>query len=158
MSTESKVSPEELAALFPQYEVSPEKMSRVERRIRNRCIFIAVLWVARVCVVLFYPEFVLVTRAETRLLTPDEVSGLFLVRMVMLGVGVGVYLWSFLSNHYFRTINVLALIIVCCLIWSDLEVYVLSSMADLTGPSLAMIVFRFIPLTLLFLNYLDIRK
>jgi hypothetical protein len=78
--------------------------------------------------------------------------------MVMLGVGVGVYLWSFLSNHYFRTINVLALIIVCCLIWSDIEVYVLSSMADLTGPSLAMIVFRFVPLTLLFLNYLDIRK
>jgi hypothetical protein len=158
MSDQSKVSPEELAALLPQYEVTPDKMSRVEKRIRNRCILIAVLWVVRVCVVLFYPEFVLVTRAETRLLTPDEVSGLFLVRMVMLGVGLGVYLWSFLSNHYFRTINVIALIIVSCLIWSDIEVYVLSSMADLTGTSLAMIVFRFIPLTLLFLNYLDIRK
>ena len=158
MSTESKVSPEELAALLPQYEVSPEKMSRVERRIRNRCIFIAVLWVARVCVILFYPEFVLVTRAETRLLTPDEVSGLFLVRVVMLGVGVAVYLWSFLSNHYFRTIKVWGVGGGGGGIWSDIEVYVLSSMADLTAPSLAMIVFRFVPLTLLFLNYLDIRK
>jgi len=78
--------------------------------------------------------------------------------LVMAGIGVGVYLWSFLTNHYFRTINVLALIIISCLIWSDIEVYVLSSMADLTLPSLGMILFRFIPLTLLFLNYLDIRK
>ena len=38
MSTHSKVSPEELAALLPQYEVSPEKMSRVQKKIRNRCI------------------------------------------------------------------------------------------------------------------------
>lgn len=158
MSTPSKVSPEELAALLPQYEVSPEKMSRVEKKIRNRCILISVLWIVRIAIVMFYPEFVLVTRAETRLLSPDDVSGLLLVRLVMVGIGVGVYLWSFLTNHYFRTINVLALIIISCLIWSDIEVYVLSSMADLTLPSLGMILFRFIPLTLLFLNYLDIRK
>ncbi|MDC0053756.1 hypothetical protein OAK05_05775 [Gammaproteobacteria bacterium] len=158
MSTQSKVSPEELAALLPQYEVSLEKMSRVEKKIRNRCILISVLWIVRTAIVMFYPEFVLVTRAETRLLSSDDVSGLLLVRLVMLSIGVGVYLWSFLTNHYFRTINVLALIIVSCLIWSDIEVYVLSSMADLTLPSLGMILFRFIPLTLLFLNYLDIRK
>ena len=158
MSTQSKVSPEELAALLPHYEVSPEKMSRVQKTIRNRCILITVLWLARIVIVMFYPEFVLVTRAETRLLTPDDVSGLLLVRLTMASIGVGVYLWSFLTNHYFRTVNGIALIIVCCLIWSDIEVYVLSSMASLTAPSLAMIVFRFIPLTLLFLNYLDIRK
>jgi len=158
MSTQSKVSPEELAALLPQYEVSLEKMSRVEKKIRNRCILISVLWIVRTAIVMFYPEFVLVTRAETRLLSSDDVSGLLLVRLVMLSIGLGVYLWSFLTNHYFRTINVLALIIVSCLIWSDIEVYVLSSMADLTLPSLGMILFRFIPLTLLFLNYLDIRK
>ena len=158
MSTQSKVSPEELAALLPQYEVTPEKMSRVEKRIRNRCILIGVLWLIRIVIVWFYPDYVLVTRAETRLLSSDDVSGLFLVRVSMAAVGVGVYLWSFVTNHYFRTINVLALIVVCCLIWSDIEVYVLSSMADLTLPSLGMIMFRFIPLTLLFLNYLDIRK
>jgi hypothetical protein len=39
-----------------------------------------------------------------------------------------------------------------------MEVYVLSSLSDLAAPSLGMIAFRFIPLTLLFLNYLDIRK
>ena len=158
MSTQSKVSPEELAALLPQYEVTPDKMSRVEKRIRNRCILIMVLWLVRIAIIVFYPEFVLVTRAETRLLTPDDVSGLLLVRVSMVTIGVGVYLWSFLTNHYFRTVNEIALIIVCCLIWSDIEVYALSSMASLTAPSLAMIVFRFIPLTLLFLNYLDIRK
>lgn len=158
MSNQSKVSPEELAALLPHYEVTPERMSRVENRIRKRCILISLLWLVRIFIVLIFPEFVLVTRAETQLLSSDDVSGLFVVRMVMLFVGVGIYLWSFFTNHYFRTVNVLALIVVSCLIWSDIEVYVLSSMADLTGPSLAMIVFRFIPLTLLFLNYLDIRN
>ena len=106
MSTQSKVSPEELAALLPQYEVTPEKMSRVEKRIRNRCILIAVLWLIRIVIVWFYPDYVLVTRAETRLLSSDDVSGLFLVRVSMAAVGVGVYLWSFVTNHYFRTINV----------------------------------------------------
>ena len=158
MPSHSKVSPEELDALFPQYEVSPQKMSQVEKRIRTRCILIAVFWTFRIFLAVYFPEFVLVTREQNPLLSSDGMEALLLIRIVLLAFGILIYLWSFFTNYYFRTANVVALIVVCCLIWSDMEVYVLSSLSDLAAPSLGMIAFRFIPLTLLFLNYLDIRK
>jgi hypothetical protein len=158
MPSHSKVSPEELDALFPQYEVTPALMSRVETRIRNRCLLIAVFWMFRIFLAVYFPEFVLVTREQNPLLSSDGMEALLLIRIVLLAFGILIYLWSFFTNYYFRTVNVIALIIVCCLIWSDMEVYVLSSLSDLALPSLGMIAFRFIPLTLLFLNYLDIRK
>lgn len=158
MAEHSKISQEELEALLPQYEVSPQKMSRIEKRIRNRCYAIVVIWILRIIFVAFYPEFHLVTRAETKLLTPETVDYLLLVRISLLIIGASIYLTSFLYNRYFRTVNVLALVIVCCIIWSDMEVYILSSVGDLSIPSLGMIMIRFIPLTLLILNYLDVRR
>ena len=158
MTNQSKVSPEELDALFPQYEVTPALMSRVETRIRNRCLLIAVFWTFRIFLAVYFPEFVLVTREQNPLLSSDGMEALLLIRIVLLAFGILIYLWSFFTNYYFRTVNVIALIVVCCLIWSDMEVYVLSSLSDLALPSLGMIAFRFIPLTLLFLNYLDVRK
>ena len=158
MAEHSKISQEELEALLPQYEVSPQKMSRIEKRIRNRCYAIVVIWILRIIFVAFYPEFHLVTRAETKLLTPETVGYLLLVRISLLIIGASIYLTSFLYNRYFRTVNVLALVIVCCIIWSDMEVYILSSVGDLSIPSLGMIMIRFIPLTLLILNYLDVRR
>ena len=158
MPSHSKVSPEELEALFPQYEVTPALMSRVETRIRNRCLLVAVFWTFRIFLAVYFPEFVLVTREQNPLLSSDGMEALLLIRIVLLAFGILIYLWSFFTNYYFRTVNVIALIIVCCLIWSDMEVYVLSSLSDLSLPSLGMIAFRFIPLTLLFLNYLDVRK
>ena len=137
---------------------NPRQMSQVERKIRTRCILIASFWLLRIFLVTYFPEFILATRAETQLLTPDEVNGLLLIRISMVVLGATIYLLSFFTNQYFRTINVLALVIVSCLIWSDMEVYILSSIGELTLPSLGMIMFRFIPLTLLFLNYIDIRK
>ena len=158
MDNQSKVSPEELDALFPQYEVTPALMSRVETRIRNRCILIVVFWAVRIFLAVYFPEFILVTREQNPLLSSDGLDVLLLIRTSLLLLGTPIYLWSFFTNYYFRTANVVALIVVCCLIWSDMEVYVLSSLSDLALPSLAMIGFRFIPLTLLFLNYLDVRK
>ena len=158
MPSHSKVSPEELDALFPQYEVTPARMSRVENRIRTRCILIAVFWAFRIFLAVYFPEFVLVTREQNPLLSSDGMEALLLIRIVLLAFGILIYLWSFFTNYYFRTINVIALIVVCCLIWSDMEVYILSSLSDLTVPSLGIIALRFIPLTLLFLNYLDVRK
>ena len=158
MSNHSKVSSEELDALLPQTEVTQHQMSQVERKIRTRCILIVAFWLLRIFLVTYFPEFILATRAETQLLTPDEVNGLLLIRISMVVLGATIYLLSFFTNQYFRTINVLALVIVSCLIWSDMEVYILSSIGELTLPSLGMIMFRFIPLILLFLNYIDIRK
>jgi hypothetical protein len=95
---------------------------------------------------------------EQRLLDDDAVTTLLYVRVSMLTLGMLVYFYSFLTNRYFRSVNVIALIVVCCLIWADIEVYILSNIQILTLPSVGMIVLRFIPLGLLFMNYLDVRR
>ena len=158
MAEHSKISQEELDALLPYYEVSPSKMSRIEKRIRNRMIAIVCIWIGRIIFVTFYPEYHMFTQRQTQVLSAETVENLLVVRVSLLIVGVCIYCASFYYNRYFRSVNVVALIIVCCIIWSDMGVYILSSIGDLTLPSLGMILVRFIPLTLLFLNYLDIRK
>ena len=158
MAEHSKISQEELDALMPYYEVSPKKLSRVEKRIRNRMIAIVIIWIARIIFVSFYPEYHMFTQLQTQVLNAETVNNLLVVRVSLLIIGVTIYCVSFYFNRYFRSANVAALIIVCCIIWSDMEVYILSSISDLTIPSLGMIMIRFIPLTLLFLNYLDVRK
>ena len=158
MTEHSKISQEELDALMPYYEVSPKKLSRVEKRIRNRMIAIVIIWIARIIFVSFYPEYQMFTQLQTQVLSAETVNDLLVIRVSLLIIGVTIYCASFYFNRYFRSVNVAALIIVCCIIWSDMEVYILSSISDLTIPSLGMIMIRFIPLTLLFLNYLDVRK
>ena len=79
MSNHSKVSLEELDALFPQTEVTARQMSRVEKTIRTRCILISAFWLFRIFLAIYFPEFVLATRAETQLLSPDEVNGFCLL-------------------------------------------------------------------------------
>ena len=158
MTEHSKISQEELDALMPYYEVSPKKLSRVEKRIRNRMIAIVIIWIARIIFVSFYPEYHMFTQRQTQVLSAETVNDLLVIRVSLLIIGVTIYCASFYFNRYFRSANVAALIIVCCIIWSDMEVYILSSVGDLSIPSLGMIMLRFIPLTLLFLNYLDVRK
>ena len=116
MPSHSKVSPEELEALFPQYEVTPALMSRVETRIRNRCLLVAVFWTFRIFLAVYFPEFVLVTREQNPLLSSDGMEALLLIRSAIFFFGILIYLGSFFTNYYFRTVNVLALIVVCCLI------------------------------------------
>lgn len=154
----SKISQEELDALMPYFEVSPKKMSRIEKRVRNRMFAIVIIWVARIIFVSFYPEYHMFTQRQTQVLSAETVNNLLVVRVSLLVIGVTIYCASFYFNRYFRSANVVALIIVCCIIWSDMEVYILNTIGDLTLPSLGMIMIRFIPLTLLFLNYLDVRK
>ena len=158
MTEHSKISQEELDALMPYYEGSPKKLSRVEKRIRNRMIAIVIIWIARIIFVSFYPGYHMFTQRQTQVLSAETVNNLLIIRVSLLIIGITIYCTSFYFNRYFRSANVAALIIVCCIIWSDMEVYILSSISDLTIPSLGMIMIRFIPLTLLFLNYLDVRK
>ena len=94
MPSHSKVSPEELDALFPQYEVTPALMSRVETRIRNRCLLIAVFWTFRIFLAVYFPEFVLVTREQNPLLSSDGMEALLLIRIVLLALE-----YSFIYGH-----------------------------------------------------------
>jgi len=105
-----------------------------------------------------FPEYHLASDLNQRLLDAASVQNMVNIRLSMVLLGSAVYLYSCYKNLYFRSVNVAALIIVCCLIWSDMELYLLSSLSDLSKPSLAIVAFRLIPLTLLIQNYRDIRR
>ena len=158
MDNQSKISQEELDALASYQEVSPLKISKVHTKIRNRCALIVCIWMLRVFVVAQYPEYHLVSYSQDKLLSAIAVDQLLLFRITLATLGSSLYLLSFFFNRYFRTANVIAMLFVTSIIWSDIQIYVVGSLGDLTLPSLAMILIRFIPLFLLFMNYIDVRK
>ena len=158
MKEHAHVSEEEMKALFPYQEVSKTYLESIRPRILRRCVLIVLLWGIRAVVVTQFPEYHLVSDFNQRLLDAESIQNLVNIRITMVLLGSAIYLYCCYKNLYFRSINVAALIIVCCLIWSDMELYLLSSMSDFNKPSLAMIAFRLVPLTLLIQNYQDIRR
>ncbi len=158
MSRQSSVSEEELKALMPHQEIAHHDFQRVREKIFKRCCLIVFLWFLRIYIIVFHPEYHLTSVVENRLLDDNTVMALLYVRVGLLTAGILVYCYSFVTNRYFRSVNVIALIIVCCLIWADIEVYILSNIQSLTLPSVGMILMRFIPLGLLLMNYLDVRR
>ena len=158
MGEQSNVSEEEMRALFPHREVSIMHLESIRPKILVRCVLIIVLWGVRAVIVTRFPEFHMVSDLNVKLLNEEVIASLVKVRLAMVMFGSTVYLVSFYKNRYFRSVNVSALVIVCCLIWSDLELYLFSSMSMLNWPSIAMIAFRLVPLVLLIQNYQDIRR
>lgn len=158
MSERGEVSEEEMRALFPYREVSVTHLESIRSKILIRCILIIVLWAVRTLIVTRFPEFHMVSHLNEKLLSGDVIGDLLKVRWAMVIFGSSIYMFSFYKNMYFRSVNVVALVLVCCLIWGDLELYLFSSMSILNYPSLAMIIFRLIPLVLLIQNYRDIRR
>ena len=158
MQEKSHVSEEEMKALFPYREVSKTHLESIRPKILKRCVLIVLLWGFRAIMVTQFPEYHLASDFNQRLLDTASVENMVNIRLSMVFLGSAVYLYSCYRNLYFRSVNVAALIIVCCLIWGDMELYLLSAMGDLSKPSLAMVAFRLIPLSLLIMNYRDIRQ
>ena len=158
MQEHTHVSEEEMKALFPYQEVSKTYLESIRPKILKRCVLIVLLWGFRAIMVTQFPEYHLASDFNQRLLDTASVENLVTIRLSMVFLGSAVYLYSCYRNLYFRSVNVAALIIVCCMIWGDMELYLLSAMGDLSKPSLAMVAFRLIPLSLLIMNYRDIRQ
>jgi hypothetical protein len=158
MIEKAHVSEEEMKALFPYREVSKTYLESIRPKILKRCVLIVILWGFRAIMVTQFPEYHLAYGFNQRILDAASVDSMVYIRLSMVLLGSAVYLYSCYKNLYFRSVNVAALIIVCCLIWSDMELYLLSAIGNLSNPSLAMIAFRLIPLSLLILNYRDIRR
>lgn len=158
MKERAYVSPEEMAALFPRQEVANGYLDLIRPKIIKRCILIVLLWVLRAVIVTQFPDFHLVSDFDQKILDPDAIASLVTIRLSMLILGSFIYLYSCYTNFYFRSVNVIALVVACCLIWGDMELYLMSSFGNLNNAALAMIAFRLLPLTLLIQNYLDIRR
>jgi hypothetical protein len=158
MKKKSSVTQEEMEALFPHCEVSKSYLDTIRPTILKRCALIVFLWGFRAIIVTKFPEYHFSSELDQRLLDTDAIDTLVNIRLSLLIFGIIVYLYSCFKNLYFRSVNVVALVIVCCLIWSDMELYLMSAMGSLNNPSLAMVALRMLPLALLIQNYRDIRR
>ena len=158
MKEKAYVSPEEMAALFPRQEVANCYLDSIRPKIIKRCVLIVLLWVSRAVIVTQFPEYHLVSDFDQKILDPAAIASLVTIRLSMLILGSFIYVYSCYTNFYFRSVNVIALVVVCCLIWGDMELYLMSSFGNLNNAYLAMVAFRLLPLTLLIQNYRDIRK
>jgi hypothetical protein len=52
--------------------------------------------------------------------------------------------------------SVFGMVVACALLWSDMELFMLSSVSEITAVSCALLVMRLIAVWLLVQNYLDI--
>ena len=153
----SNVSKEELKALLPHIEVSEDILKAGRSRISMRCLAICLILFVRIVVSIFFPEYHLVTITEHKLLDKSTADMVLYLRLIVLVIFNMIYFISFRTNTYFRTVNVIALVFICCLISADFEIYLLSSLADFTWQSITLAGLRFVALWLIFLNYLEVR-
>jgi hypothetical protein len=78
------------------------------------------------------------------------------VRGVLLAIALGGYIYALISGRYFRFMSVFGMVVACALLWSDMELFMLSSVSEITAVSCALLVMRLIAVWLLVQNYLDI--
>ena len=154
----SNVSKEELHALLPHIEVSDNILKAGRRRIALRCIVVFLILFVRIIVSLFFPEYHMVSLIEHKLMDKTVADTVLYVRLMVLVMFNLLYVVSFKTNSYFRTVNVIALVLMCSLITTDFEIYMMSSIDDFTWQVVTLAILRFVALWLIFLNYLEVRR
>ena len=160
MIDRSRITQSELDALIGDgqaYTISSTSEQFYNRFIK-RVLLILAIWIIRIVVVSFFPEYHMISRAEHKLLSSEITDFLFIMRVSLFLVVAGIYFASFYTRRFFPQINAFTIIVVSCLIWSDFEMYILDNLRDLTLASLSMIGLRFVALTLLILNFVELQK
>ena len=128
----------------------------------------------RICMRLAVVGVLLGIRAITAYFTPDlfvqskvvssqinsfafyPPADLMQVRGVLLAIAMVGYIYALISGRYFRFMSVFGMVVACALLWSDMELFMLSSVSEITAVSFALLVMRLIAVWLLVQNYLDI--
>lgn len=128
----------------------------------------------RICMRLAVVGVLLGIRAITAYFTPDlfvqskvvssqinsfafyPPADLMQVRGVLLAIAMVGYIYALISGRYFRFMSVFGMVVACALLWSDMELFMLSSVSEITAVSCALLVMRLIAVWLLVQNYLDI--
>lgn len=158
MVKDYNISPEEMSALFPQYEVTELNWLRVRRRIILRTLIIVLLYLARAAILFFTPEYHLYAATFASEMGQQFVSNIITFRVILLIVILIVYLYAVGYNLYLRTVSVIVISVLFALLWSDLETYIFRSLGDMKWYFLSQLGMRILGLYLLFKNYLEIRQ
>ena len=157
MSEHHKITPEEMSALLPDYEVSENSWNRVKKRLLGRLAVVASLYLLRLVIFVFFSEYHAFLIDHGPYLTEDWLYGIFLYRAALMVLLLFAYLYAIHKNAYLRTVAIIALIVTFAMLWSDIELLI-SHAQDFTLQLILPFVVRIAATYLLFKNYLDIRQ
>jgi len=153
----SKITSAEMDALFNSEDSQIDSEAR-KSGFLIRIALIVAIWLIRITVVSFFPEYHMVSKYESNIL-PYETTNFLLYMRIFLFIVVGsIYFLSFHTQILFAQFNAFTIVIVSCLIWSDFELYIIDNIQDLSIASLAMIALRFVALSLLIANFMALQK
>ena len=108
-------------------------------------------------VVAYYPEYHLVSIYNERLLGKGVSESLSYARLFFAIVAVVFYLYSFYADLFFRYANIALLIVLCGLLWIDLEmILLLYSFNDLMLPFFGLFAVKVVGVVLLWQNFRDV--
>jgi Na+-driven multidrug efflux pump len=157
MSEHHNITPEEMSALLPDYEVSQDSWRRVKKRLIGRLMVVTLLYLLCVVIFFFYPEYHIDLFNHEFGITEHMLFGLGFYRPVLMVFLLLGYLRAIRNNAYLRTVAIIALIVTFAMLWSDLELLFFHPQGyqwSLILPSAV----RIVAIYLLFKNYLDIRQ
>lgn len=156
---ESHQSPDKVLYKTVSESAVPVLDDRTRWRITFRLLVIGILLGIRGITAystpdLFIQSKVVATQVDSHALY--AISDLMWVRGMLLSIVLPCYLYSLVAGRYLRFMSVIGMVVGCALLWSDMELFMLSSMSELTTVSVALFGMRLIAVWLLVLNYLDI--
>ena len=157
MKDDIRVTEEELDALFPHNKINETKLEDIRPRIQARCLLILLIFVLRAVVIVYYPEYSLVSTYNERLLGAEVSVPMTHIRLFLAVFLSLIYLFSFYKNLFFSYASVVLLIVLCGLTWIDLEIILLlSSSNDLMLPSLGLLAIKLVGVVLIWQNFRDV--
>ena len=157
MINRSKITSAEMDALFNS-EDSQIDSEALESSFLIRIALIVAIWLIRIIVVSFFPEYHMVSKYESNILPYETTNFLLYMRIFLFMVVGSIYFLSFHTQILFAQFNAFTIVIVSCLIWSDFEMYIIDNIQDLSMASLGMIALRFVALSLLIANFMALQK
>lgn len=153
----SKITSAEMDALFNSEDSQIDSEAH-ESGFLIRIALIVAIWLIRIIVVSFFPEYHMVSKYESNILPYETTNFLLYMRIFLFMVVGSIYFLSFHTQILFAQFNAFTIVIVSCLIWSDFEMYIIDNIQDLSMASLAMITLRFVALSLLIANFMALQK
>jgi len=157
MEGDGKITQAELDALAAAYAIPNVTLETARSKILVRSAVIGLLWTIRLIIVIFYPEYHLMSVAQERFVPPEYVESFLHMRIILLIAGSGIYFYLLYINRYFRQIHLVGLLVLGLFLLSDIQSYIVYSNVELGIISIAMVSMRFAVLALLLLNYRDVR-
>lgn len=154
------LSDEEINALESiqgHLEVSVERWRRLKKKIVLRTSLLVVIILVRAIAMIVLPEEYLKSIFPF-LEDSVDLADLAFTRLCIAAFFLGIYIYAVATNRYLRSASMLGVVVGIALLWSDASQYLVWGWGLFSLQSSISFCMRILTVTLLVLNYLDVRR